>query len=378
MAQTQFTDGDTVRYAVVGLGWFAQVAILPAFENAGENSRLVALVSGDEEKLAELGDRYGVLEERRVGYDGFDDLMASGEVDAVYIALPNHLHREYTVRAAEAGVHVLCEKPMAVTEEECRAMMDAAEANDVKLMIAYRLHFEPANLRAMELLREGRIGDPRLYSSVFGNQVTDPDDIRLNPIEKGGGTIYDIGIYCLNAARYLFRSEPEEVCAFSARSDDRRFRDCDETTSVILRFPGERLATFVASFGASDRDEFRVVGTEGDLLVEPAFQFKAALKHRLTVDGETTEEEFPKRDQVAPEIVYFSRCLLEGEDPEPSGWEGLADVRIIEAINRSASEGGKPVALEPVEQVTYPDPSQEAFHPPPGEQELVHESSPSS
>jgi glucose-fructose oxidoreductase len=356
-------DEDLVRYAVVGLGWFAQVAILPAFENARENSRLVALVSGDDKKLEELGERYGVPPERRVGYERYDELLESGEVDAVYIALPNHLHREYTVRAAEAGVDVLCEKPMAVTEEECQSMIDACRENDVKLMIAYRLHFEPANLRAAELVQEGRLGDPRLYSAVFGNRVTDEDDIRLNPIEKGGGTVYDIGIYCINAARYLFRSEPEAVAAFSARGDDPRFRDCDETTTVMLRFPGARLATFVSSFGAADRDEYRIVGTEGDLLVEPAFQFKATLKHRLTVGDETTEEEFPERDQVAPEILHFSRCILEDEDPEPSGLHGLADVRIIQAIYRSARDGGRPIPLEPVEVGRYPDASQGSHRP---------------
>jgi len=246
----------------------------------------------------------------------------------------------------------------------------------VKLMIAYRRHFEPANLRAAELVREGKLGEARLYSAVFGNRVTNEDDIRLNPLEKGGGTVYDIGIYCLNAARYLFRSEPEAVAAFSARGDDPRFRECDETTTVMLRFPGERLATFVSSFGAADRDEYRVVGTEGDLLVEPAFQFKATLKHRLTVGDETSEEEFPERDQVAPEILHFSRCLLEGDDPEPSGLEGLADVRIIQAIYQSARDGGRPIPLEPVEPESYLDPSQEDYHPAPGEQELVHESAP--
>jgi glucose-fructose oxidoreductase len=369
-------DEDLVRYAVVGLGWFAQAAILPAFENARENSRLVALVSGDDEKLQELGERYGVPPERRVGYDRYDELLASGEVDAVYIALPNHLHREYTVRAAEAGVGALCEKPMAVTEEECRAMIDACRENDVKLMIAYRLHFEPANLRAAELVREGRLGDPRLYSAVFGNRVTDEDDIRLNPIEEGGGTVYDIGIYCINAARNLFRSEPEAVAAFSARGDDPRFRDCDETTTVMLRFPGARLATFVSSFGAADRDGYRIVGTEGDLLVEPAFQFRATLKHRLTVGDETTEEEFPERDQVAPELLHFSRCILEDEDPEPSGLHGLADVRIIQAVYRSARDGGRPIPLEPVTPERYPDASQEDYRPALGEQDLVHESAP--
>lgn len=361
-----------IRYAAVGLGWFTQVAALPAFAHARETSRIAGLVSGDDEKLAELGERYGVPAERRAGYDDYDELLGSGEIDAVYIGLPNHLHREYAVRAAEAGVHVLCEKPMAVTEEECRAMIDAAEANGVKLMIAYRLHFEAMNLRAVELVRSGRLGEPRLYDALFSNPVENEDDIRLNPIEKGGGTVYDIGIYCINAARYLFRSMPERVAAFSAASDDPRFRDCDETTSAILRFPGERLATFVSTFGGSDRNAFRVVGTEGDLLGEPAFDFKEDLKLRWTIGDETDEEEYETRDQVAPELDYFSRCVQEGRDPEPGGLEGLADVRIIEAIYESARRGGEPQEIEPVEGLTYPDPEQEEHRPPPGEQDLVN------
>lgn len=369
-------DVTPVRYAVVGLGWFAQAAGLPALENARENSAIAALVSGDPEKLAELGDRYGVPEEHRVHYDGYDELLRSGAVDAVYVATPNHLHRDHAVRAAEAGVHVLCEKPLAVTEEECRAMIDAAEANDVLLMSAYRLHFEAMNLRAVELVQAGKIGEPRLYDAVFSNPVEDPDDIRLGPIEKGGGTVYDIGVYCINAARYLFRSEPEVVSAHSVSSDDPRFRDCDESTAAVLRFPGERLATFVTTFGGADANHFRVVGTKGDLVGSPAFDFKKDLKLTVTVDGETTEEEYEKRDQIAPEFLYFSRCVREGRRPEPDGLEGLADVKIVRAVYESARRGGEPVAIEPTEGLTYPDPSQEEHRPAPGQQELVNEEGP--
>lgn len=365
-----------IRYAAVGLGWFTQIATLPAFEHARENSALAGLVSGDDEKLAELGERYGVPAERRTGYEGFEDLLSSGEIDAVYIATPNHRHREYAVRAAEAGVHVLCEKPMAVTEEECRAMIEAAESNGVKLMIAYRLHFEAMNLRAAELVRSGRIGEARLYQAIFSNPVETEDDIRLNPIAQGGGTVYDIGIYCINAARYLFRSEPTEVTAFSASGDDPRFTECDETTSAVLRFPGERLASFTSTFGGAGHNEFRVVGTEGDLLGEPAFDFKKDLALRITVGDESSEETFETRDQIAPELLYFSRCIQRNEEPEPGGREGLADVRIIRAIYESAGRGGEPVSIEAVEGQRYPEPDQEEKRPAPGEQELVNEEGP--
>ena len=373
---TNGSDEETVRYAVVGLGWFAQVAVLPAFEHTGERSELVALVSGDDEKLRKLGDRFDIDEELRVGYDGYRQLLASGEVDAVYIVSPNHMHREHAVTAAEEGVHVLTEKPMAVTVAECDAMIEAARAHEVRLMVAYRLHFAPANLEAARIVREGRLGTPRYLDMVFSNPVENEDDIRLGPIERGGGSVYDVGVYCINAGRYLFGAEPTEVAAFTVRGTDSRFTEADEMTSVVLRYPDDRLATFTSSLGAFDRASARVVGTEGELLLEPAFHFKQALRHRLTVGDETTEREFPKRDQVAPEIDHFTECILEDREPEPSGAEGRADVRIVQAIYRSAGEGGRPVRLGEHETPVLPDPSQEASRPAPGEQELVDEEGP--
>src|ERR1043166_7437463 len=186
-----------VRYAVVGLGHIAQVAVLPAFGNARRNSRLGALVSGDPVKLEELGAKYHV--DPRYSYERYDEMLKSGEVDAVYIATPNSLHAEYAIRAAQAGLHVLVEKPMAVTEEQCERMAEAARTAGVKLMVAYRLHFERANLEAIEVARSGRIGEPRIFTSTFTMQV-EPGNIRLQHA-LGGGTLYDIGIYCINAAR---------------------------------------------------------------------------------------------------------------------------------------------------------------------------------
>jgi predicted dehydrogenase len=364
-----------VRYAVCGLGWFAQVAVLPAFEHA-ENAELVALVSGDETKRDELGERYGVPAEHRGGYERFEEVLAAAAADAVYIVTPNHMHREHTVRAARAGVHVLCEKPMAVTVAECEEMIAACEEADVELMIAYRLHFEEANLTAAEIVRSGRLGEPRFFSSVFSNQVTEEDDIRLNPIEAGGGSLYDVGTYCINAARYLFAAEPSEVTAFQVRGRG-RFAECDETTAAVLRFPGDRLASFVTCFSTQDHDEYRVQGTEGELVVSPAYEFKADLAWRLSAGDDEEERTFPKRDQVAPEILHFSQCVLEGRRPEPDGNEGLADVAIIEAIHRSAAEGGRPIRLGDLPPQRRPSLEQEERRPAPGKQELVNTKSPS-
>jgi predicted dehydrogenase len=376
MNRARKPDGK-VRYAVCGLGWFAQVAVLPAFENAEENSELAALISGDGEKRDELGERYGVPAERRGGYERFEEVLAEAEADAVYLATPNHLHREHAVRAARAGVHVLCEKPMAVTVEECEEMIAACEEAGVELMVAYRLHFEEANLTAAEMVRSGRLGEPRFFSSVFSNLVTNEDDIRLNPIAAGGGSLYDIGIYCLNAARSVFSAEPTEVTAMQVVGGG-RFAECDEMTAAILRFPGDRLASFVCGFSTQDHDDYRVQGTEGELLVSPAYGFKNDLAWRLKSGDDEEERSFPKRDQVAPEILHFSACLLDGRRPEPDGNEGLADVAIIQALHRSATEGGRAVRVGELPPQRRPTLEQEERRPAPGEQELVNEEAPTS
>jgi predicted dehydrogenase len=324
-----------VRYAVVGLGWFAQSVAIPAFDHA-ENSELVALISSDSAKSSDLSKEFNV--QRNYSYDEYEDCLNSGEIDAVYISLPNHLHREYTVKAAKAGIHVLCEKPMAVTVEDCEAMMQAAAEHDVKLMIAYRLHFEEANLQAMAIAQSGKIGEARIFNSAFTQQI-EAGDIRLDQ-EKGGGTLDDIGIYCINAARYIFEDEPIAVFATSANNGEERFNEIDEMTTAILRFPGDRLATFVCSFGAASVSTYQVIGTKGDLRMDSAYNLHGEIKHVLTVEGERQERSFDSPNQLTAEFVYFSDCILQDKEPEPSGKEGMIDVQIIQALYRSIEIGG--------------------------------------
>lgn len=363
-----------VRYAVVGLGYFAQSAVLPAFKRA-RNSELVALVSGDETKLALLKQRYRVP--IAVHYDEYERLLRSGDIDAAYVVLPNSMHADVTVRTASAGVHVLCEKPMATTEDECWRMIAACEEADVRLMIAYRLHFERTNLEAIELVRQGKIGEPRLFDSVFAMQVRE-NNSRTSE-ELGGGPLNDIGIYCVNAARYVFRSEPTEVLALSGkRDDDARFDEVDEHVGALLRFPRDRIATFVASFGADEVSCFEIVGTAGSLRVDPAYSHSAALRYELAASGKPKlRRTFRKRDQIAPEIAYFSDCIHEHKTPEPSGFEGLADVRILRAIDDSASRGER-VTLRPLVRSERPDLSQEDHAPAHGKPRLVRSEDPSA
>jgi predicted dehydrogenase len=349
MTITQLQDAATdrkIRYAVVGLGWFAQSAALPAFANT-DNSEVVALVSDDATKRTEVAKKYGIEAAQTYTYDRYDELLSSGSIDAVYIALPNHLHCDYTVRAANAGIHILCEKPMAVTVAECEQMVAAARENNVKLKIAYRLHFDAANMQAVEIVNSGQIGTPRFFNSIFAQQ-TEGANSRMKAA-SGGGTLADIGIYCINAARYIFQAEPTAVFATSASNGEERFQEVAEMTSAILHFPDDRLATFTCSFGAAKLSTYQVMGTAGNLYVEPAYAAQAHIKHVLSIDGEPPQERsFEPHDQLAAVFTYFSDCVLQDKEPEPSGTEGLIDVKIINALKESI-ETGRFVSLAGIE-----------------------------
>lgn len=367
--------GKKIRYAVVGLGHISQVAVLPAFVNAKNNSQLVALISSDEEKLKVLAKKYKVP--LTYHYDQLEECLKSGEVDVLYVATPNHLHRINTEMAARNKVHVLCEKPMAVSPNDCMHMEKMARDNKVKLMIAYRLHFESANLQAIKLSHDGSIGDLKFFTSNFSFQVNDKKNIRLNSPEIGGGAIYDIGIYCINAARYLFKSEPVEVTAIAAKNRDSRFSKCDETTSVILRFPEGKLATFTVSFGSYDSSEYEIVGSRGSIRLENAYDYAQAMKLKLFQEGKKEVIiKFKKRDQFSSELLYFSNCIQKNITPEPGGSEGLADIKIISSILRSL-ETGRAVSLGPVKITLRPDKQQEIIRPAIRKIKSFHASSPS-
>jgi predicted dehydrogenase len=213
----------------------------------------------------------------------------------------------------------------------------------------------------------------RFFSSNFSLDVQQ-GNIRLRQ-ELGGGTLYDIGIYCINAARYLFRDEPVEVTAFSANNGDARFAEVDEMTSAILRFPQDRLATFTCSFGTKEVGAYQIMGTKGSLRVDPAYDYSTRLTHYLTIDDKTQKKSFAKRDQFAAELLYFSDCVRDQRRPEPDGQEGLADVKIIEALYASARIG-QTVRLDLPPKTERPALSQNRKAPPVREPELVHAAAP--
>lgn len=345
--------------------------MLPAFANARSNSTLAALVSGDPEKLMKLGRRYGV--DLLCRYDEMDELFSSGSIDAVYVALPNTMHAQTARRALQSGLHVLCEKPMAVTARECERMIETARQHRAKLMIAYRLHFEPGNLEAMEIAHSGRLGDLRFFSSEFTMQVA-PDNIRTRR-ELGGGPLYDLGIYCINAARMLFAAEPIDLVATAATHNDPRFREVPETVTALMRFPQKQVASFTCSFGSAARSVYEIVGTKGSLTVDPAYELTEGIGFTLRSGDRERVRRLPKSDQFAPELIHFSDCILNDREPEPSGEEGLADIRVVEALNDSIVTG-KWVSLGLHPHQRRPDKRQAMIRPAARVPELVGVSAP--
>lgn len=333
-----------INYAVVGAGWISQIAFLPGAAQSG-NSCVAAIVSGDRAKAAQLAEFHGV--ETVVGYDGYDAVLADPAIDAVYIALPNHLHADFAIRAARAGKHILVEKPLAVSEDEALAMIAAARQAGVYLMTAYRLHNEPGTVALLDQIRAGAIGRPLLFQSAFSFQAK-PDNHRLKAA-AWGGPLQDIGVYCLNAARHVFAEEPVEAMAMANRpGEDARFGEIDATVCAMLRFPSGGLAQFIVSFGAAEIDSYRVVGTHGDLELDPGFRFETATRLRLRSKGEVVETRFPRTDQFGAQVAYFSDCIASRTPPEPDGEEGLADMRALIAIERAAATGqAQPIASLP-------------------------------
>ncbi|MCK1713336.1 MULTISPECIES: Gfo/Idh/MocA family oxidoreductase [unclassified Bradyrhizobium] len=347
-----------IKYAVVGAGWISQQAFLPGVRQSA-NSRVTAIVTGDQDKAARLASFYGVG--RIVDYDGYDALLRGPDIDAVYIALPNHMHADYAVRAARAGKHILVEKPLATNESDALAMIGAAREAGVFLMTAYRLHNEPGTLAVLEHIRNGAIGRPLFFQSVFSFQAA-LENHRLKSM-SWGGPLQDLGVYCVNAARHIFAEEPIEAMAMVHRpNEDPRFFEVEASVGALLRFPSGGLAQFVASFSAAAVDNYRVVGTSGDLELDPGFRFETATKLRLRRDGEVRETRFPQIDHFGAQVDYFSDCIKTGTPPEADGEEGLADLRALVAIEK-ASLTGQPQTITSPPRARHPMPDMVRFTP---------------
>lgn len=329
-----------VGYAIVGLGSYGLGQIIPQFAHC-RLSRLTALVSGDPAKARRVAAEHGVPERSIYGYDDFDRIRDNPDVDVVYVVLPNSMHAEYTIRAAEAGKHVLCEKPMAVSSAECEAMIAACRKADRRLMIGYRSHFEPHNVHAMKLAREQAVGRSRFLQSEHGFPIGDPAQWRLNRELAGGGSMMDIGIYSVQALRYMAGEEPVSVVATEQTDrSDPRFREVEDRVSWSFLYPSGLVGHGFSSY-SSGHSHIRLTGDKGWIDMEPATPYGGHAM-RMRAGGETkdvTPPPGPAVNQFVGQLDHMAECVLEGREPIVAGDEGLRDMKIIEAIYRSAAEG---------------------------------------
>ena len=334
------SESRKLGWAIVGLGSYATNQIMPSFAKS-EHSRLVALVSGSPDKARQLADQYGLSERNIYDYRNFDSIKNNPDVDIVYVILPNSMHHEFTIRAARAGKHVVTEKPMAVSVRECEEMIAECRKANRKLMVGYRSRFEPHNVEAIRMTRERAAGDTKVIIVDHGFNTGDPNQWRLKKALAGGGSLMDIGIYSLNAARYLTGEEPVEVNAFAhSTPNDPRFREVEETINFQLRFPSGVLANCTSSYGYNAQSHYRVVGTRGWFELEPATSYSGQ-RMRVKIGDRVEERQLPPpaKDQFTAQLDHMSECVMQNNTPLVAGEEGLQDVRAMMAIYEAARTG---------------------------------------
>jgi glucose-fructose oxidoreductase len=329
--------GRKLGWAIVGLGSLAINQILPAFAKC-ETSKVTALVSGSPEKAQKLGLRYGVPEKHIYSYANYDSIRDNPDIDIVYVVLPNSMHAEYTMRAARAGKHVLCEKPMANTPADCQQMIDESRQAQRKLMVAYRVRYEPYNQALIKVVRDKEFGPLKVVLSDHGFNIGNPGQWRLKRAMAGGGSLMDIGIYSLNAARYVTGEEPVEINAMEYTTpNDPRFAEVEETINFQLRFPSGVLANCSSSYGAPF-NRIRVVGTNGWAELDPATSY-GGLRMRAGTYAKVEERIHPVVDHFAKEMDHLSQCVIDNTEPLTPGEEGLKDLTVMMAIYEAAKSG---------------------------------------
>lgn len=325
-----------VGFALVGLGRLSIDQLIPAFR-VSKKAKLTALVSGDPAKAQRLAQENGVKPEAIYDYKTFGRIKDNPEVQVVYVVLPNSMHAEFTVAAAGAGKHVLCEKPMEVSVAKCQQMIAECQRAKVKLMIAYRIQYEPMNRAMQRIVRQQVFGPSKFIESANGLHV-DQMGWRLKKEMSGGGAVGDLGVYCMNTIRFLLGEEPIEVSAETFRPpNDPRFKEVDATTTFQLRFPSGVLANCVCSFDAHATQSYRVAAERGTFGMDPSFPY-----HGLKMFAKPNDPPLPQiseMDQFANELDHMADCVVNNRQPYTPGEEGLQDQRIIEAIFESAQHG---------------------------------------
>ena len=328
--------GKPVGYAIIGLGRISDQFMAGVAQT--KSSKITGLVSGHPEKAATIAAKYGVPKSSIYSYEEMDKMRDNKDIDATYIGLPNSMHAEYTIRSAKAGKHVLCEKPMCTTVKEGEQMIDACKAANVKLMIAYRLHFEPTNLHAIELLRSGYIGPIQSIQSSYGFSCG-PSDWRLKKALSGGGPLMDVGIYCLNASRYLTGEEPSEFSAYAySDPNDPRFKEVEGSLSWITRFPSGILVSSSTTYAGFMDGMFHVVGGKGWIEAKPAYNYDKLRLTGMSITSGEFDQPNPEKNPThfIREADHFSDCVRNNKTPKTPGEEGLQDMKYITQIYKSA------------------------------------------
>jgi predicted dehydrogenase len=334
------TTGRKVGYCVIGLGRIADHFMRGTRDSS--TSQVTGLVSGHRDKALKIAKEYGVPEGSIYSYEQMDAMRDNKTIDAVYVALPNSMHAEYTIRSAKAGKHVLCEKPMSTSVADAEAMIAACKAANVKLMIAYRLHYEPTTLRTIKLIRDGAIGKVESITAANGFNIGQ-GEWRTNKPLSGGGPLLDVGIYCLNAARYLTGEEPVGFVGYNSTIDhDGRFDTVEENTLWTMKFPSGVLANCATTYGSSMPGFYRVNGSKGWLQVDEygyeglhlRANYRAAKGSTPVIIDEPNTERDPK--QFTREVDHFTECILQNKTPGTPGEEGLRDMCYMKAIYKAA------------------------------------------
>lgn len=344
---TPMPPDQRVKYAVVGLGHLALEEIIPAFGSC-KKSKLTALVSGSPEKMKKVAAQYGIKTENCYSYQTYDQIKNNPEVDVIYIVLPNALHKEYVIRGAKTGKHILCEKPMAISAKECAEMIDACNAAKVKLMIAYRTQYQPHNRKLREMVQQKVFGNPKFIESSNSQSSANPAHWRHKIALAGGGALPDIGLYCLNTNRFILGEEPTEVFAYKySTPGNPLFTEVEELISWQMRFPSGVIASCSADYNVHESRHYRVLCEKGWLNMDKAYAYKGQKLMTAKAEGKLEKQEdisLAETDQFATEMDHFSDCILHNKRPFTPGEEGLQDHMLMEAIYQSAREG-KPVKI---------------------------------
>jgi len=333
---------DTLRWGILSTANIGRKAVIPALQ-AAQGADVRAIASRDAARARAVAEELGIPR----SHGSYQDLLADEEIDAVYIPLPNRHHAEWTMRAAQAGKHILCEKPLAMDARECRAMADAAGEAGVTLMEAFMYRFHPRSLRVLALLAQGAVGELRTIRSAFTFRLRNPDNIRLDA-DLGGGALMDVGCYCVNVSRTLAGAEPVAAQASARWTGGGSGKGVDDELTGVLHFPGGVRAHFDCALTQERWEFYEAAGTEGVLRVESAFlPGTADVVVREDRGGTVTHHPVPGDDEYRLMVEHFMACVRDGTPPRWDAREAAANMRAIEALYRSAREGGVPVEVAP-------------------------------